>query len=326
MSSKSGKSSTNMSVTALSLFFLVALADTAFGAPTPATATASFTASPPAGNTMKRRLLGRRLASYTNSASDTCGATPGMTAISKSSDCRAALDALYPAGSAKAHLWIGSTTSRSTYPCGCYVATASSNSPGYFATSNCGGSHMCGKTVTSSESVKCACARTVVAPVITDYKDATATYTVGVAIADNIPGHQAAWWATDADPTTYAISPSSLPGGLSFDAKTGWITGTPLATAGQGTGPVSFAITATNSAGSSSAFTVKITVFAASYPGLAQIEATCTDTVERLVGTHFLKRGHPSKTYFVNCPAGCDASKTRAEVYGCGGHGGVDVG
>jgi hypothetical protein len=166
----------------------------------------------------------------------------------------------------------------------------------------------------------------VVAPVITDYKDATATYTVGVAIADNIPGHQAAWWATDADPTTYAISPSSLPGGLSFDTKSGSITGTPLATAGQGTGPVSFAITATNSAGSSSAFTVKITVFAASYPGLAQIEATCTDTVERLVGTHFLKRGHPSKTYFVNCPAGCDASKTRAEVYGCGGHGGVDVG
>ena len=45
---------------------------------------------------MKRRLLGRRLVSYTNSASDTCGATAGMSAISKSSDCRAALDALYP--------------------------------------------------------------------------------------------------------------------------------------------------------------------------------------------------------------------------------------
>ena len=163
----------------------------------------------------------------------------------------------------------------------------------------------------------------MVAPVITGYTDATATYTVNTAIADNKPTHQAAWWESATDPTTYAITPS-IPGGLSFDTATGWITGTPLE---QGTGPVSYAITATNAAGTSAPFTVKIAVFEATYPGVTQIEATCAQTVESLVGTHFLKLGTPSsKTYYVNCPTGCDAGKTRADVYGCGGHGCLDNG
>ena len=95
----------------------------------------------------------------------------------------------------------------------------------------------------------------------------------------------------------------------------------------QGTGPVSYAITATNAAGTSAPFTVKIAVFEATYPGATQIEATCAQTVESLVGTHFLKLGtFSSKTYYVNCPTGCDAGKLRADVYGRGGHGCLDNG
>ena len=114
------------------------------------------------------------------------------------------------------------------YPCGCYASSSSSKWNGYYASgASCDGGHTCGKTITSTQSVKCACTRTVVAPVITGYTDATATYTVNTAIADNKPTHQAAWWESATDPTTYAITPS-IPGGLSFDTATGWITGTPL--------------------------------------------------------------------------------------------------
>ena len=215
----------------------------------------------------------------------------------------------------------------SDYPCGCYASSTSTKWNGYYASgASCDGGNTCGKTITSTQTVRCACTRTVVAPVITGYTDATATYTVGTGIADNIPTHQAGWWESATDPTTYAITPS-IPCGLSFDTATGWITGTPLDKSGQGTGPVSYAITATNAAGTSAPFTVKITLFEAAYPGATQIEATCTQTVESLVGTHFLKLGTPSsKTYYVNCPTGCDAGKLRADVYGCGGHGCLDNG
>ena len=99
-----------------------------------------------------------------------------------------------------------------------------------------------------------------------------------------------------------------------------WITGTPLEASGQGTGPVSYSIVATNAAGTSAPFVVKLTAFEAAYPGVVQLEAACEDTAEALVGKYFLKMSNPSKTYFVNCPAGCDTGKLRTDVYGCGGH------
>ena len=269
----------------------------------------------------------RRLVTYV--AAGNCGSTAGMTQITSSSACKTALGLLYPAGSSKPLLWIGGAMSPQ-YPCGCYVNQATSNSPGYYATSGCGGG---GYTCSAFGTTRCACTRTVVAPVITGYTqtsfglhERTMTYTVNTAIADNSPTHQAAWWESATDPTTYAITPS-VPGGLSFNTATGVITGTPLDKSGQGTGPISYAITATNAAGTSAPFTLKMTVFEAAYPGVTQIEATCAQTVDSLVGTHFLKLGSPSsKTYYVNCPKGCDAGKTRADVYGCGGHGCLDNG
>jgi hypothetical protein len=86
------------------------------------------------------------------------------------------------------------------------------------------------------------CREVVDAPSSLSYATNPAIYVVGTAIAANSPTH--AGGAIDA----YVVSPA-LPAGLSLDAKTGVISGTPTAVAAS----ASYAVTGTNSAGSAQA-------------------------------------------------------------------------
>ena len=91
-------------------------------------------------------------------------------------------------------------------------------------------------------------ALTDVAPAELSYATNPGIYTMGVAIADNVPS------STGGAVVAYAMAPS-LPEGLSFDTKTGVISGVPaeLSEAGE------YMVTAAN-AGGSTAVTVRITV------------------------------------------------------------------
>ena len=64
------------------------------------------------------------------------------------------------------------------------------------------------------------CKDVATAPTALSYGTSSAVYTVGTAIAANTPTH------SGGDITSYAVSPA-LPAGLSLDAKTGVISGTP---------------------------------------------------------------------------------------------------
>lgn len=89
------------------------------------------------------------------------------------------------------------------------------------------------------------------APASLSYREATVTYAAGQAIAANTP-------TSGGGPiTAYSIAPA-LPAGLSLDAQTGIITGTPTAT----TAAATYTVTGTNVSGSITA-TLQITVVAA---------------------------------------------------------------
>lgn len=87
-----------------------------------------------------------------------------------------------------------------------------------------------------------------VAPSGLSYSSSTVTYTAGSAISTNSPT------LTSGTATSWSVSPS-LPTGLSLDSSSGAITGTPTYTQSQ----TSYTVTATNSAGSTTA-TLKFTV------------------------------------------------------------------
>jgi DNA-binding beta-propeller fold protein YncE len=91
----------------------------------------------------------------------------------------------------------------------------------------------------------------VAAPAGLAYTTGTAVYTVGTTITPNSPT------STGGAVTAYSVSPD-LPAGLSLDDDTGIITGTPTAV----TAKASYTVTASNSAGSTTA-TLTITVNAA---------------------------------------------------------------
>ncbi len=89
------------------------------------------------------------------------------------------------------------------------------------------------------------------APASMSYREATVTYTAGQAIAANAPT------SSGGPVTAYSIAPA-LPAGLSLDAQTGIISGTPTAT----TAAATYTVTGTNVTGSTTA-TLQITVVAA---------------------------------------------------------------
>ena len=123
-------------------------------------------------------------------------------------------------------------------------------------------------------------ALTDVAPAELSYATNPGIYTMGVAIADNVPS------STGGAVLAYAIAPS-LPAGLSFDTKTGVISGTPaeLSEARQHT------VTAANSGGST-AVTVMITVNAmapgelaySTNPGIYTVGVAIADNVPSSTG------------------------------------------
>lgn len=89
------------------------------------------------------------------------------------------------------------------------------------------------------------------APASLSYREATVTYAAGQAISANTP-------TSGGGPiTAYSIAPA-LPAGLSLDAQTGIISGTPTAT----TAAATYTVTGTNVTGSTTA-TLQITVVAA---------------------------------------------------------------
>lgn len=92
------------------------------------------------------------------------------------------------------------------------------------------------------------CKDIVEAPTALTYATNPAVYVAGTAITANAPAH------TGGDVDSYAVSPT-LPTGLSLAAKTGIISGTPTAV----TAVATYTVTATNSAGSTTA-SLSITV------------------------------------------------------------------
>jgi DNA-binding beta-propeller fold protein YncE len=94
-------------------------------------------------------------------------------------------------------------------------------------------------------------------PTALTYTTAAAVYTVGVAVATNTPS------SSGGAVTSYSVSPA-LPAGLSLSATTGAISGTPTAVVATAT----YTVTATNSAGSTTA-TLSITVNGLAPTGLA---------------------------------------------------------
>jgi hypothetical protein len=106
-------------------------------------------------------------------------------------------------------------------------------------------------TVTSGGGQKATATATVtvlVAPSALTYANEDATYYAGVQIANNAPT------VSGAAPITYSVNPA-LPSGLTLNATTGVISGTPVATTAQGT----YTVTATNAVGSTTR-DIKITV------------------------------------------------------------------
>ena len=94
----------------------------------------------------------------------------------------------------------------------------------------------------------CGCGQSTKAPSALSYSTATAVYTKGVPIAPNSPT------TAGGAVTSYSVSPA-LPAGLSLGSTTGIISGTPTAL----TALASYTVTASNSAGSTTA-TLTITV------------------------------------------------------------------
>jgi hypothetical protein len=88
-----------------------------------------------------------------------------------------------------------------------------------------------------------------VAPVADAYTVASPEYTVGTAIAANLPS-----FSSGGDVVAYSVSPG-LPDGLALDSSSGLVSGTPSSV----TGVASYTVTATNSGGSDT-FTLGITV------------------------------------------------------------------
>src|SRR5438128_6555332 len=78
------------------------------------------------------------------------------------------------------------------------------------------------------------------APTNLTYATNPAVYTKGTAIAPNTPS------TTGGTATSYAISPTTVPAGLSFSTSSGILSGTPTAVAAA----ASYTVTATNSGGS----------------------------------------------------------------------------
>lgn len=103
----------------------------------------------------------------------------------------------------------------------------------------------------TSVALSIAVTSTAIPPAGLAYSDPVSTYSVGTAIFPNTPS------STGGAIAAYTVSPS-LPGGLSIDAATGVITGTPTAVSTA----TNYTVTGTNAAGSTTA-TVSITVVAA---------------------------------------------------------------
>ena len=99
------------------------------------------------------------------------------------------------------------------------------------------------------------------------YTSGVAVYTQGTAIPPNSPT------STGGPVTGYSVSPA-LPAGLALNPATGFISGTPTAV----TATASYAVTASNSAGSTTA-TLSITVQVAAPAGLAYTAATSVYSV-----------------------------------------------
>ena len=104
-------------------------------------------------------------------------------------------------------------------------------------------------------------------PSALSYTTATAVYIKGTAITPNSPT------STGGALTSYSVSPA-LPAGLSLSTSTGIISGTPTAV----TATASYTVTASNSAGSTTA-TLSITVEDAAPAGLAYTTGTAVYTV-----------------------------------------------
>src|SRR4051812_36126081 len=106
------------------------------------------------------------------------------------------------------------------------------------------------------------------------YSRNPAVYTVGRAIADDVP-------ANSGGPVdSYAISPS-LPAGLSFNVTTGVISGTPTAISPA----TDYTVTATNSGGSTTV-TLTITVNDAPPSGLSYSSNPATYTRGQAIGSN----------------------------------------
>ena len=99
------------------------------------------------------------------------------------------------------------------------------------------------------------------------YTTATADYTKGTAITPNSPT------STGGAVTSYSVSPA-LPAGLNLSTSTGIISGTPTAV----TAAASYTVTASNSAGSTTA-SLSITVNVAAPAGLSYTTGTAVYTV-----------------------------------------------
>lgn len=98
------------------------------------------------------------------------------------------------------------------------------------------------------------CKTVATVPTGLSYSSNVAIYTVGTAISANTPTH------SGGDIDAYTVSPA-LPAGLSLDAKSGIISGTPTAA----TAAASYTVTGTNAAGSTTA-SLTITVNSAAGP------------------------------------------------------------
>jgi len=139
------------------------------------------------------------------------------------------------------------------------------------------------------------------------YTTATAVYTVGTPITPNSPT------SSGGAVTSYSVSPA-LPAGLTLSTSTGVISGTPTAV----TATASYAVTASNTGGSTTA-TLSITVNVAAPVGLAYTTSTAVYTVGTPITPNSpTSSGGAVTSYSVNpaLPAGLTLSTSTGVISG----------